>query len=116
MLMGEVRAEQLMRSVAPSVRESLTEEQDQAIREAVRRGDWDRHPIDLRMVLPTPFGRYYATLVAGPDRRSKARLAADRRRNPLVSLSNVAFVAVGTLVCGLCALGLLSLMAGLIAP
>ena len=85
-------------------------------REAVRRGDWDRHPVDLRMVIPTPFGRYYATFVAGPERRSDARLASDRRRNPLITLSNVAFFAIATVVCGLSAIGVLSLLAGILSP
>ena len=115
MLMGDVRAEQLMRSVAPEVRESLTEAQDRAIREAVRRGDWDRHPVDLRIVVPTPFGRFYATFVGGRDRRSPARLASDRRRNPLVTISNVMFFAAATVLAGFCAIGLLSVLAGLIA-
>ena len=115
MLMGEVRAEQLLRSVDPDVRDSLSQDQERAIRDAVRRGDWDRHPIDLRMAVPTPFGKVYATFVAGPERRSSARLKADRNRSPLITLSNITFFATTTVVCGLCAIGLLCLMAGVVS-
>ena len=115
MLMGEVRAEQLMRSIAPTVREGFSQEQESAIREAIRRGDWDNHPVDLRFAIPTPFGRYYATFIAGPERRNAARRAADRNRRPLVTMGNIVFFATATVFSGLCAIGVLSLAAGLIA-
>ncbi len=114
MLMGEVRAEQLMRSIAPTVREGLSGEQESAIRDAIKRGDWDQHPIDLRLAIPTPFGRYYATFIAGPERRSSARRAADRKRRPLVTMGNILFFTLATVFSGFCALGVLSLAAGLI--
>lgn len=115
MLMGEVRAEQLIRSITPAVREGLTQEQVSAIREAMRRGDWDSHPVDLRLAVPTPFGRYYVTLIAGPERRNPARRAADRKKRPLATMGNILFFATATVFCGFCALGLLSLAAGILA-
>ncbi len=51
MLMGQVRAEGLLRA------------QEGAIRAAVRQDVWKRHPVDIRMALPTPFGRFYLALV-----------------------------------------------------
>ena len=115
MLMGEVRAEQLMRSIAPAVREGLTQEQEAAIRTAIRRGDWDMHPVDMRLTIPTPFGRYYATFIAGPERRNPTRRAADRRRRPLVTMGNIVFFASATVFAGFCAIGLLSMAAGILA-
>ena len=116
MLMGEVRAEQLMRGLSDSVRESLSSEQESAIREVVRKGEWDRHPVDVRLAIPSPFGRYYATFVAGPERRSGARRQVDRQKHPIMTLTNVAFAAGATLFCGLVSLGVLSLLAGILAP
>ena len=115
MLMGEVRAEQLMRSLAPAVRDELTSDQETAIREAIKHGDWDQHPVDLRLTIPTPFGRYYATFIAGPERRNPARRAADRVRRPLVTMGNIVFFASATVLAGFCAIGVLAFAAGLVA-
>ena len=50
------------------------------------------HPLNLRMSIPLVFGRYYITIVAGKERRARARLAMDRRQHPLDTPSNVAFL------------------------
>lgn len=93
MLMGEVRAEQIMSALAPEVRDSLSAEQETAIRAAAELDAWDRHPVDLRLSLPTPFGRIYIAMVAGRERRSAARRAIDRRQRPLLTTGNVLVVA-----------------------
>jgi len=111
MLMGEVRAERLMRAIPPEVRDGLSAEQAAAIREAARRNRWDRHPVDVRISLPTPFGRYYLTLVGGRERRNEARLAHDRAQHPFATLGNIAFFAGATVLFGF---GLLGLFAALI--
>ncbi len=67
---------------------------------------WDRHPVNLRLSIPLPFGRYYVTLVAGKERRGAERLASERRKHPLLTFGNRA-VAFG-LGC-VCALALLAL-------
>lgn len=105
MLMGEVRAEQFMRVLAPDVRDSLSAEQERAIRAAAEKNPWDNHPVDLRFSLPTPFGRFYLALVGGRERRSAARRALDRNRFPAFTLGNlilltVVFGAVGWLLFG----------------
>jgi len=105
MLMGEVRAEQFMRVLAPDVRDSLSAEQERAIRAAAEKNPWDNHPVDLRFSLPTPLGRFYLALVAGRERRSAARRALDRNRFPAFTLGNlilltVVFGAVGWLLFG----------------
>jgi len=58
---------------------------------------WMAHPVDIRVSLPLPFGRYYLTLVAGPERRSAERLAAERGRRPVATLSNFLFLFATTL-------------------
>lgn len=93
MLMGEVRAEQFMSVLAPEVRETLSSEQERAIRAAAESNTWNTHPVDLRLSLPTPFGRYYMALVAGPERRSAARRAMDRKRHALLKPGNMVLMA-----------------------
>lgn len=58
---------------------------------------WVAHPVDIRLSLPLPFGRYYLTLVAGPERRSSDRLANDRRERPLMTFGNFLFLFASAL-------------------
>jgi len=69
------------------------------IHRGLQTGDrvWMAHPVDIRLSLPLPFGRYYLTLVAGPERRSRARLAEDRGRRPVVTLGNFLFLFASAL-------------------
>ena len=68
--------------------------------------DWsNRHPVNIRLSLPLPFGRYYLTVVAGKERRSPKRLQSERRKHPLVTTGNLVFLFfLGTLA-GLAILG-----------
>jgi len=66
------------------------------------------HPVNLRLSLPLPFGRYYVTLVAGKERRCAERRAEERRKHPLLTPGNVIFLLLSILV-GLAFLGLLEL-------
>ncbi|NJO36840.1 MAG: hypothetical protein HC871_03425 [Rhizobiales bacterium] len=52
------------------------------------------HPLNIRVSVPLGIGRYYITLVAGKERRARARLALDRRENPLDTPGNVLFLAL----------------------
>lgn len=55
--------------------------------------DWtSEHPLNIRMSIPLIFGRYYITVVAGKERRARARLAIDKRQHPLDTPSNVVFL------------------------
>ncbi|MEZ5931305.1 MAG: hypothetical protein R3F54_05045 [Alphaproteobacteria bacterium] len=54
--------------------------------------DWGQHPLNLRVTLPLPFGRWYVTLVAGRERRGKERLVSERKKHPLDTLPNVLFL------------------------
>ena len=109
MLMGDVRAEQLIGALEPAIRDSLTPEQQDGIRDAARRDSWDKHPVNIRMSLPLPIGRCYLTLVAGRDRRSPTRREKDRSRHPLDTAGNLLFAAGTTVVLGALTLALLSL-------
>ncbi len=99
MLMGEFRAEGLLRAIDPAVRDGLSAEQEAAIRDAARQDTWVEHPVDLRLSLPSPFGRFYLTLVGGHERRGAARLVVERARHPLSGLANlIAIAGIGTIV------------------
>ncbi len=50
------------------------------------------HPLNIRMSIPFIFGRYYITIVAGKERRARARLALDKRQHPLDTPGNVVFL------------------------
>ena len=116
MLMGEVRAEGLMRAIDPMVRAGLSLKQEDAIRAAAQRDVWQTNPVDLRLVLPSPFGRFYLTLIGGRERRSAARLAIERARHPLVSATNLAIIGVVAVNLVLTGFGLYGLLAGALLP
>ncbi len=115
-LMGEVRAESLLRALDPAVRSGLTPEQEGAIRAAVRQDAWWCHPVDIRLSLPAPFGRLYVTLVAGRERRHPARIIAERGRHPLRGAANVTVTAVLAAILGLAGVAVYLLAAGARIP
>jgi len=56
--------------------------------------EWSsNHALNIRVSVPLGVGRYYITLVAGRERRARARLALDRLQNPLDTSGNVVFLA-----------------------
>lgn len=56
------------------------------------------HPLNIRVSVPLGVGRYYITLVAGKERRARARLAMDRTQHPLDTPGNVLFLAFVTMI------------------
>ena len=116
MLMGEVRAEGLLRAIDPVVRAGLSLKQEDAIRAAAQQDVWRAHAIDLRLMLPSPFGRYYLALVGGRERRSTTRLAVERARHPLSGDANRAAVGALAVILVLAGFGLYGLLAGAILP
>ena len=57
------------------------------------------HPINIRICIPLLSKRYYVTLIAGEERRSPDRLAAERARHPLLTRGNIIlFAALGTVL------------------
>ena len=82
----------LLGRLKPDLRERLPTDLEAALTEIATQRQWRSHPVDIRLSVPLFFRRYYLALVAGPERRSPARRAVDRRERPLGSLGNVAFV------------------------
>ena len=62
---------------------------------------WGSHPINIRISIPYFFGRWYFTVIAGPERRDQERRAVERRKHPLLRLGNVIFLFLLGAVIGL---------------
>lgn len=56
------------------------------------------HPVNIRLSIPLPFRRFYITVVAGPERRGRERLEAERDRHPLCKLGNIVFLGYSGLI------------------
>lgn len=64
--------------------------------------DWsDAHPVNIRLTIPFFSRSFYVAIVAGVERRSRARRAEERRKHPLVTTGNIVVYAI----LGLCLLG-----------
>lgn len=104
------RAEHEIRPAAPRTGDGVGPETAAAAgpRDAPWRGG---HPVNVRLSVPLPFGRYFLTIVAGSERRNAARRASERRRHPLATFGNVVlFFVVGTTI-GLSGLAVIQLAA-----
>ena len=89
-------AADLLKRVPRDIAESFSNEQLAALERAVAPA---RHPIDIRLSLPFPNGRRYVVLLAGREKRPRARLAAYRHAHALWTLSNIAmFAGLSTLL------------------
>lgn len=108
LMMNEVRAELFLRRLPAPIRSSLTQEQEAALRQAAGGRGINSHPIDLRLSIPTPWGRFYVAVIGGRERRSAARRASDGRLRPLATTANALFI--GGMAAGLCLVVLLGLL------
>lgn len=79
------------------VRDGFTPEQLAALDGALDFENPTRHPLNLRVTL---FGRAFLTILGGPERRSPVRRVEERKRHPLRSPGNIAFLA-GVAILGL---------------
>lgn len=59
------------------------------------------HAINLRLTIPLWSAQYYLTIVGGKERRNPDRRIDDRRKNPLATRWNIAFLAALGLITGL---------------
>ena len=94
MMMNEVRAELFLRRLPPEVRSSLDPKQEAAIRSAAGSRAGASHPVDIRLSIPLPWGRFYLAIAGGHDRRNPARRARDRRLRPLTTTGNSLFFGI----------------------
>jgi hypothetical protein len=90
-------AEWLFRRLPAEMRLRIPPDLRAALVEAARGRQWGSHPVDIRFSGPLLFRRFYLAVIAGPERRSPQRVAADRQAHGLVRLGNAVFV-FGTVV------------------
>ena len=85
-------ADAILAKMPSDVRATLGPDQIVALRRAANDVSWSSHPVNIRLTIPTIFKRYYLVIPGGSERRDRERIAAERRRNPLYTLSNVLFL------------------------
>jgi hypothetical protein len=68
------------------------------------------HRIDLRVSIPVPTGRWYVTIVAGPERRSAQRLRAEGQTHWLRQAAIYAMLMALMLWLVVCVFGLVYLL------
>lgn len=64
-----------------------------------------RPPVNLRFTIPFFGKRFYFALVGGKERRGKERIALERRRNPIKTKTNLAFIFIGAMILYMLTLG-----------
>ncbi|MDH3663873.1 MAG: hypothetical protein OEU92_28305 [Alphaproteobacteria bacterium] len=76
-----------------------SEQHRDAPRPKVYAREWSsNHAINLRVSIPLLFGRWYVTLVAGPEKRSKQRRVEERSKHSLETGGNLMFLfSIGTI-------------------
>ena len=62
-------------------------------------------PVNIRITVPILKSRFYFAFLGGRERRSRERLAVERRRNPVATRSNILFVLLGALALYIVTLG-----------
>ncbi len=91
-------------------REGLSDNSSISKRKAPGGEPWGNdHPVNIRLSIPLLFGRYYVTIVAGKERRSRERRASERKKHPLMKLGNLVVMAACGTICGLLALSMFQL-------
>lgn len=76
----------------------LTAEQRAAIADAVVAGAKNSPPVNIRLGIQLPFGRWFVSVLAGRERRSRERIERDRAARPLKTVSNAVFVFAGMMI------------------
>ncbi len=62
------------------------------------------HPVNVRLSIPFPFARFFVTIVAGKERRSRERRMSEYRKHSLLKVGNVLFIVAVQIVCSLAVL------------
>jgi hypothetical protein len=89
---GDATFNLLIDRLPADVAATLTDRQRAALWQAIKPMSWRRHPINIRLSLRLPGGRYFLTVVGGPEKRDDGRLSRERRMFPLRTVSNTLFV------------------------
>lgn len=98
----DVFVERFLQRVPEDLADSFSDRQLMAVKTAFGARARGAHPVDIRLNLNFWLWRGYLVVLAGPERRSADRLAAERSRFPLITLGNTVF-ALGLGLAALCA-------------
>jgi hypothetical protein len=82
----------LLARLPDEIHSRLTPDIRDALAQATKARRWGDHPIDIRLSIPLPFGRYYLALVLGPERRSDERRRTERDARPIMTVANILFI------------------------
>jgi len=86
----------LLHNLPENARGLFSEDHLTALNSACSKLNWSRHPVDIRLSIPTLFNRYYMVLLGGPERRDAGRLAEEKLRHPFQKVGN--FLFLGALI------------------
>jgi len=84
--------EALLARLSDEARESFTKDQRLALAAAAQKLNWGRHPVDIRLSLPSLFDRYYLVVIGGRERRDRQRRQVEARRHRVNTWRNWIFV------------------------
>lgn len=84
--------EMLLDRIPPEVAETFTPAQRAALWSAVKPVTWRRHPVNIRLSFPIVGGRFFITVVGGPEKRAVERRQRERHMFPLRTLGNILFL------------------------
>jgi hypothetical protein len=82
----------LLHNLPEDARGLFSEDHLTALSAACGKLKWSRHPIDMRLSIPTLFSRYYLVLVGGEERRGVERRADEKLRHPFRTFGNFLFL------------------------
>lgn len=102
--------ERIFARLSPEIAATFTSEQVEGLRRAIDKLSWKRHAIDLRLSVPFPVRSFYLVILAGPERRSRKRLRAEKHRYPIWTPTNILVLAVFVSLMVLSVLGVLQFL------
>ena len=85
-------SEIIFQSLPQLIRESLTEEQTEALRAVLVEKPWRDHALDVRISVPMPYKPFYLTLIGDPEKRSPERRMLERLKHPFLKRGNILFI------------------------
>jgi hypothetical protein len=82
----------LLARLPDEIHSRLTPDIREGLAQAVAPRSWGEHPVDIRLSIPLPFGRYYLALVVGPERRNDERRKAESGSRRVMTAANMLFI------------------------
>ena len=86
-----IQANWLFARLPPWVVDTMTNEQKEAIHNAISDNIGNIPPVNIRVFLPWFGRRFYMTVLAGEEKRSRERRKHERQKYPLRTVANVFF-------------------------